>query len=127
MLITARGATMESYLGAIACVVGLSAGQILFKVSAGRLAETKTVFDPGFLGVLCIALALYGVVSIAWVLLLQRSQLSQIYPIMALSFLFVPLASAYFFKEPLNWQYGLGVILIIAGVVIASLAQSQKA
>lgn len=117
---------MESYLGAVACVVGLSAGQILFKLSAGRLAEAKSVFDLPFLGILCIALALYGLVSIAWVFLLQRAQLSQIYPIMALSFLFVPLASAYFFKETLNWQYGVGVLLIIAGVAIASLAQGQK-
>lgn len=111
---------MEKYLGAVACTAGLSIGQLLFKISSSRLAEAKTPFDPGFAGLLMSAMALYGIVSIAWVYLLQGTELSRLYPIMAFSFALVPIASAVVFGDRLNAQYALGVVLIIVGVVLAS-------
>ncbi len=116
---------MEIYLGALACTLGLSAGQILFKLSATRLTASQTVFDPAFVTTLFFALALYGTVSVAWVLLLRGAELSKLYPVMALSFAFVPIASALFFGENLNLQYGIGVVLIILGVALASSAGAQ--
>lgn len=111
---------MDKYLGAIACTVGLSVGQLLFKMSSSRLTEAKTPLDPSFAGLLVSAMALYGVVSIAWVLLLQGAELSKLYPIMALSFALVPIASAVVFGDRLSAQYAVGVVLIIVGVVLAS-------
>ena len=111
---------MEKYLGALACTIGLSAGQLLFKMSSSRLSEAKTIFDFGFAGLLVSAMSLYAVVSIAWVFLLQGTELSRLYPIMALSFALVPIASAIVFGERLNVQYAVGVALIVVGVVLAS-------
>jgi drug/metabolite transporter (DMT)-like permease len=113
---------MEKYLGAVACTVGLSVGQLLFKMSSLRLSEAKTLFDSSFAGLLVLAMGLYAIVSVAWVMLLQGAELSKLYPIMALSFAFVPLASALVFGDRLNIQYVAGVLLIVAGVVLASTA-----
>lgn len=116
---------MEKYLGAVACVIGLSAGQILFKLSSQKLGASKTIFDVNFLGVLGSAMALYAIVSVAWVAILQNAQLNKLYPIMALSFVVVPLASAYFFNEKLSLQYGIGVVVIIVGIMIAVSAPGE--
>lgn len=110
---------MLSYLIALACVVGMAAGQILFKISARGLHETGTLLSLKSAGALCAALFLYGLTSVAWVWVLQRMDLGKVYPIMALAFVFVPLASYFIFGERFAPQYILGVCFIFFGVVMA--------
>jgi drug/metabolite transporter (DMT)-like permease len=110
-----------SYAAPIACVLGLSIGQILFKASARRLSVAGTPIDMAFLATLGTALLLYGVVSIAWVWILQRVELSRVYPLMALSFVFVPLGSWLVYRETFGLQYVLGAGLIIAGIAVIGL------
>lgn len=115
---------MFAYLAPVACVLGLSVGQLLFKASARRLTEAGTVMDLPFLSTLGASLALYGLVSIAWVLILQRVDLARVYPIMALSFVFVPLGSWLVYREVVGTQYFAGVALIIAGIVVIGIRWS---
>lgn len=107
------------YLGAICCVIGLSVGQILFKLSAKKLALDGNLIQFKVLMILSIAFLIYGVTSIAWVYILQKIDLGKVYPLMALAFIFVPVGSAIFFEESFTTQYMLGVFLIISGIVIA--------
>jgi len=104
---------------AILCVVGMAIGQILFKASALSLARTGSffVFETGvsFLAAIC----LYGVTSLAWVWVLQKEELGRVYPLMALAFALVPLGSYFVFGERFHAQYFLGVVLIIAGIILA--------
>lgn len=49
-----------------------------------------------------------------------QMDISRAYPYFALGFVFVPLLGAWLFGEALSLRYGLGVIMILAGVVLTS-------
>lgn len=107
-----------TYLVAILCVIGIAVGQILFKLSAVALKDSGSFFEPKTALTLLSAFALYGITTIAWVWVLQKSDLGRIYPLMALAFLLVPLGSWVVLGERFSPQYFLGVALIVSGIVI---------
>ena len=109
---------VKTYLVALACVVGIAIGQLLFKLSANSLQKTGSLFAPETAVTLIVAFVLYGVTTLAWVWVLQKASLGRIYPLMALAFVIVPLASHYLFGEPLERQYWLGILMIVAGIVL---------
>lgn len=109
---------MLTYALAVVCVVGIAIGQILFKLTANALAETGSIFAPKTLTVLLCALALYGLTTLLWIWVLQRGNLSRIYPIMALSFVLVPILSHFLLGEKFNTQYFVGVGLLLCGIVL---------
>ncbi|MBL5921623.1 EamA family transporter [Lelliottia amnigena] len=113
---------MASYIVALLCVFGLAVGQILFKLSANLFTTSGTLLSLKPMSALFSAIALYGVTSLAWVWVLQRTQLGKVYPLMALAFVFVPLASYFLFGERFNITYCIGVIMIVIGVILTSLA-----
>lgn len=108
-----------TYFIAFICVLGIAAGQILFKLSATSLQKSGNFFDPTTLLTLFSAFALYGITTIAWVWVLQKIELGKVYPLMALAFVLVPIGSHLFFGEKFQPQYFLGVAIIITGIVFA--------
>ena len=109
---------MITYVLAVLCVVGIACGQILFKLTANALAETGSIFAGKTFTILFCALALYGVTTLGWIWVLQKGNLSRIYPIMALSFVFVPILSHFLLGEKFNTQYFVGVGLLLCGIVL---------
>jgi drug/metabolite transporter (DMT)-like permease len=107
-----------TYLVALICVLGIAAGQILFKLSASTMQKAGTIFDMATLATLFSAFALYGITTIAWVWVLQKIELGKVYPLMALAFVIVPVGSHLIFGEKFQPQYFLGVAVIIAGIII---------
>ena len=95
-------------------VLGMATGQILFKLASGRGGFMEIFLSPIF----WIAIVLYGVVTLLWVLLLREIDLSRAYPILAGTYVLVPIASMLLLGEKLGWSYGLGVALIIVGIVL---------
>ncbi|MEO7390775.1 MAG: EamA family transporter [Ramlibacter sp.] len=109
-------------LVAVLCVCAIAAGQILFKLGANSLnANGGRLLSTGG-AVLAGALALYGLTTIAWIWVLQRSDLGKTYPLMALAFILVPLASHFLFGESFTWRYAMGCALLVAGIVLTSSA-----
>ncbi|MDO5055997.1 MAG: EamA family transporter [Lautropia sp.] len=108
-----------TYFWALVCVFGMAAGQILFKLAANSLAQTGSFLVPKTAALLFAALSLYGLITIAWIWVLQKADLGKVYPMMALAFVLVPLASHWLFGERFQPQYFLGITLIMAGIVIA--------
>lgn len=106
---------MPIYLMAVGCVIGIACGQLLFKASANAISASGLT-SPRALGLLFAALALYGSLTLAWVWLLRHAELGKIYPIMALSFVLVPLGSHLVFGEAFSSRYFAGVALIMAGL-----------
>ncbi len=97
----------------------MAIGQIFFKMAAQNapaINNISSVFslalNPWFIG----ALALYAFSTLLWVSVLQQVNLSVAYPFVALGFIVIPLASFVLFKEPLNWQYGVGVVLLLVAL-----------
>jgi len=108
-----------TYMASILCVFGLAIGQILFKLSAAALLESGTFFAIKPAAILCLAIFLYGLISVAWVLVLQNVELGRVYPLMALTYVLVPLGSAFIFGERFQSQYIFGVTIIVVGIVVA--------
>ncbi|WP_236238060.1 EamA family transporter [Pseudomonas faucium] len=106
------------YFVAFLCVVGIAAGQILFKMSAASWHRSGTLFDGATLITLFSAFALYGITTIAWVWVLQKIELGKAYPLMALAFVLVPIGSHFIFGERFHYQYFIGVLLLVTGVVV---------
>jgi drug/metabolite transporter (DMT)-like permease len=105
-------------IGAFACVLGAAMGQVLYKAGAIAINDSGTFLAVKPLGILFVAFGLYFVTSIGWVLILKRAPLGQIYPVMALSFVVVPIASYFAFGEQFTSKYIVGVILIFAGIIL---------
>ena len=104
---------------AVLCVLGIATGQILFKLTANSFHETGNLFALKTATILFIALALYGITTIAWVWVLQKLELGRVYPLMAMAFVLVPLGSHFIFGERFQVQYFVGVALIMTGIVVA--------
>jgi drug/metabolite transporter (DMT)-like permease len=113
---------MIAYITAFLCVLGLSVGQILFKLSAISLNEGKSLLAPRVYVFFIAAMCLYGVTSLAWVWILQKVQLARVYPVMSFAFILVPIGSHWIFDDNLNAQYLVGVIILITGIIVITLS-----
>ncbi|MET0274339.1 MAG: EamA family transporter [Phenylobacterium sp.] len=109
-----------SLIAPLTCVLIISTGQLLFKIASGHLDFRRPLAEPRGLAILAVALALYGLATLLWVAALRFAPLGRLYPIMALSFLLVPLGGMVFLKEPVSLPYWGGAALIIAGLVLIS-------
>lgn len=107
------------YLIAILCVIGVAIGQILFKLSASMMHRSGDFLDSRGLMVLFVALALYGITTLAWVWVLQKLELGRAYPLMALAFVLVPIGSYFVFGERFQLQYFVGIAFIVIGILIS--------
>lgn len=97
-----------SILGAI--------GQICFKMGS----ETFTPSRPlTFLSLKMIAgLVCYGLASIIFILMLRQANLTILYPIIALSYVWVAIMATWFLHEPFSTYKWAGIALILAGVFV---------
>ncbi len=93
-------------------------GQILFKLAANR-GTVEQMLLSWQLWAACI---LYGIVTLLWVLLLRKLELSKAYPIMAATYVFVPIAAVLFLGERVNLLYLAGIALIISGIILTGRA-----
>lgn len=115
--------------GQIGALLGISAllaaGQSLFKLSALSLhgaGQTGGLFSLVTIPSFWLALALYGLGTLLWIVVLQTVPLSRAYPFMALAFVIVPLLAVVIFKESLSLTYLVGAALIVAGVMVTARA-----
>lgn len=76
----------------------------------------RMLFDPFvFSTIVAVFLA-----SLSWMLALSKFDISYAYPFMSGAFVLVFIFSMLLFNEPFSWQKLLGLLLIIAGIVVAS-------
>jgi len=66
-------------------------------------------------------MGVYGAAALLWVHLLKFVPLSFAYPFAALSFVFVPLISIWFFDERVSSVYWIGTAFILLGVCLTVL------
>jgi uncharacterized membrane protein len=101
-------------------------GQLIIKARAlvhhgvaGRDFLQAMFLDPWVISGLAAAV----LASASWMLAVREAYVSVIYPLMALSFVFVPLLAALLFGEPLRGAQVLGWGLIVAGLSLSGLLQ----
>jgi multidrug transporter EmrE-like cation transporter len=115
---------MRSSLLLVAVLVLTAYGQLIIKArslahavdtSSDKLSYLMAMFaDMGVLSGLAAAV----LAAVAWILVIQRLDISFAYPFMALSFVLVPVGARLLFAEPLPTIRVLGILLIIIGVGI---------
>ena len=113
---------------AVAVVFVASIAQVLLKLGiSSATAGTPLSFTniPAVLQVVLtpmvfMALFLYGVTAMMWIVILAKLPLSTAYPILGLTFVFVPLLAALFLRESISPLQVTGTILIAAGVVLVN-------
>ena len=107
----------------IAYAVGMSGGQVLFKMAAIRygLADGTTterilnlLYNLYFLS----AIALYAGFAVLWVWILSFTPLSRAYPFVALAFAVTPLLGGLLFGETISLRLALGIALVLGGLFL---------
>ena len=99
------------------CCTILGAGaQVLMKTGANHMA-------PGLLGMitnlwLMGGYCLYGISTVLLVIALKDGELSLLYPVIALTYVWVTALSFLIFHDQINRWKLLGIALIMAGVVV---------
>jgi drug/metabolite transporter (DMT)-like permease len=98
-------------------IVG-SFGAVFLKLGAGRI--TKSIWSFFDLR-LIVGVALYLGSSVLYVLGIKGGQLSVLYPMVALGYIWTLLWARLFFKEAFSRQKVMGLALIIIGAVFVGL------
>lgn len=89
-----------SILLALVTVIGLSVGQILFKIAAVGMTGSAPLWLLALRnGYLWSALLVYGAATVLWIALLRQAPLRLAYPFIGLAFLIVPILAHNFFKR----------------------------
>lgn len=71
-----------------------------------------------------VGFVLYGINTVMLIFALRDGELSILYPVIALTYVWVMILSMLFFREPLNFFKAAGVLSIVAGVAV--LGKSTK-
>ncbi len=107
----------QSFALVFVCTLLGAAAQILMKMGSAKMThfDVIQVFTniPLFVGY-----ALYGSNTVLLMFALRDGELSKLYPIIALTYVWVTVLSMYFFDEKLTFWKGAGIAIIVAGVSV---------
>ena len=94
-------------------------GAVFFKLLSGKLS--RNLFGLLKLPVLYWGLFFYGTSAVIFVFALQFGDLSTLYPMVGLSYVWISLLSIKFLNEKMNDYKWFGIGLIVIGVVLVGL------
>ena len=102
------------------CTLIGAAAQVLIKTGAGTLGDHPSLVKTA-LGILTTlplfaGYSMYGISMVLLVLALRHGELSALYPVIALTFVWVTILSVVVFHEALNASKLLGIAFIVGGV-----------
>lgn len=100
------------------CVAGISAGQILFKLASRTLRDGQPLIHALVSPYFLFGILIYGIATLAWIWQLSKVDLNRAYPLMTLSFIFVPLMSVYVLAESVSPRYWVGLALVLLGLYV---------
>lgn len=86
-----------------------------------RAGIIKLIMDTLKNWEIILGVSLYFISSIFFLYLLKTEELSLLYPITALSYVFVTVLSVYVLKEKINKFKLFGIVLIIFGVILVTI------
>ncbi len=109
-------ARRQATLIVCACTVLNAIAQLLFKMASKNLVLTVPALLTNF--PLIGGCACYGLFTIAMVLALREGELSMLYPIIALSYVWVTILSYFLLKESPNVFKNVGIVTIVIGVAV---------
>jgi len=116
---------ITSYIILLVSVLFSISGQLLMKHTMSNSHEGLLNWE--FLQKLALAVTVYCLAIVTWILALRTVKLSIAYPVTSLNYVGILLGSSYFFNEVITVTRILGVLTIFAGVllVVIPLKKSQ--
>ncbi len=120
---TNRAQRRRALLMVTTCTVIGAFAQLLIKTGANSLPGHLGFDLPSALAILTnvkviAGYSLYGINTILLVLALRHAELSILYPIIALTYVWVSLLSIFVLHEHMNWDRAVGIALIVFGVAV---------
>lgn len=115
------------FLLVLCCTLLGAAAQVLIKSGANGIGPNPTILETAA-GIfttpaLFAGYSLYGVSTILLVLALRKGQLSLLYPVIALTYVWVTILSVVVFHESMNAFKLAGVTVIVAGVAVLGMGE----
>jgi multidrug transporter EmrE-like cation transporter len=106
------------------CTLIGAAAQVFFKLGAMSIGgktlgqvlanPAPVILNPSLL----MAYSLYGINTALLTLALRKGQLSVLYPVISLTYVWVTLLSIMIFQEHMNFMKALGLAIVVAGVAV---------
>jgi drug/metabolite transporter (DMT)-like permease len=103
------------------CTLLIAVAQLLIKIGANRLSHAglaATLIGIFTVPPLFAGYCLYGVFTVLFVYALRHGEVSVLYPIIALGYVWVAILSALVFHETMNPLKVLAIAIIVAGVAV---------
>jgi len=103
------------------CTLIGALAQVLIKLGAAHLEHPgliATAVGIFTIPTLFAGYCLYGIFTVLLVFALRDAELSILYPVIALSYVWVTLASVMIFHETMNLPKGVGLAIIVLGVAV---------
>ena len=105
----------------VVSLVTFVAAQLILK-RAMEFSATNGLRNAYFISRVVIGVALMTISFFLTLGLLQRFDLSYLYPFQGLSVIFITILAAVVFKEKLSLRLTIGALLITAGIVLVSMS-----
>ena len=111
----------QAILIVIVCTLLVAVGQYLIKLGANQLSHAGLVAT--MIGIFTIpplfaGYCLYGVFTVLFVYALRHGELSILYPLISLGYVWVTITAVIAFHESMNPLKIIGLVIIIAGVAV---------
>jgi drug/metabolite transporter (DMT)-like permease len=117
-----RAHQTRAMLAVLLCTFINAASQVLIKKGTASLSPHPTMAQTA-IGILTnpflfAGYALLGASTVLFVLALRKGELSLLYPVMTLGYVWVPVLSVAVFHESINALKAAGIAVIISGIAI---------
>lgn len=105
----------------LACTLLVAIGQYLIKIGANRLSHAGLLATA--IGIITVpqlfaGYCLYAVFTVMFVYALRHGELSILYPLIALGYVWVTIMAVVAFHETMNPMKIIGLLVIISGVAV---------
>jgi drug/metabolite transporter (DMT)-like permease len=119
----------RALLMVLLCTAFNAASQILIKLGTAALGKNPSMMATA-LGILTVPMlfggyALLGASTVLFVLALRKGDLSLLYPVFTLTYVWVAILSVEILHESMNHLKVLGLVIIMAGVGVLGRASRQ--
>ena len=116
-----RDKRRQAALIVVCCTVLIAIAQLLIKTGANRLSHAGlggTLIGIFTIPPLFAGYVLYGIFTVMFVYALRHGEVSILYPLIALGYVWVAILSAFVFHEAMNPLKITAIAIIVAGVSV---------
>ena len=118
---------IELLIIVLVCVTMGGFGQIYMKIGLNRLGGirlneilTPKIFNTIFETHIFIGLMLYACATLLWFVALSKGEVSLVYPLISIGYIFTAFLSKLYFNENITMLRWFGILLIVGGVFLVA-------